>query len=487
MNNKLIHLVVFLALLTLLSNIAFAQASQANQPADNLELLKPLYQKFYENEKTYVCKGKGARVVGWGSFDTLFAPILTRVVLNDEGVINNGDAYSLSFDKQKSNFSASYSWQMSKTNNHFLSLGLGIYSSESFAKLFSKDEWQKGITLTGTYNFIKNKSIFFTPTNCQTLQAKRIAATALWMNEYKKILEENITALENDIKRIDAINYPEATQNGPTPKTLEEVLDTIQNGSIDSYKSYTEKSAKIKEINELKRLLTQKKYDSIVDSKIADFEKNNLKEFGYSIKWWSVKYSPAYKGISTYDTTAARNIGINSEDYISLANIGVARNWFRETKNVLSFLTVGANIYRTNFLEGKKPDDIEFLRRPVGSTTSDVIQSSKAVLIDDSEKYKQKYWALNPNAIFNVFVGQKKLLGLELAYSTKIALNQPKDLINPDLFTCSAGLLFAFSKKDKLAKSVLGLIAKWEDLSYNKPSIADNFTLGLRIGVPFGY
>ncbi len=421
-----------------------------------------------------------AKVVSYTTYDTLFRPIFSKVIVGANELVNQGSAYTLSVDQYKALFAINYNWEIDKVNpkKGFYNVGFNASSSSSTFQLFSKNEWQRGIGLVFGLTKPITSSLRFDSADCANLAQKRVTASVYWLNAIRTGLAVNTTAIQGELDQADQFYQP---NNSGTS-----AYGRLQMLQLQKQKAYDDAKQQLSDALYLRAIsanLTDGKIDKYIDSLNTKFERENFKDFNYSLLWYNINFRPEYKAISIYDTSAAKTVGIQKKDFFRLG-VNFNLNYARNGTN-LFFIQAGIGIVNTNYLEGKKSDQIQFLITPV-NTDSIIVDNKEATVVKNYDMYKKQFPMLTPNVGINWFWGEKRLLGYELFASTKLGL-KPRDVPFDNLFTVRTGLLVSLNGKTDLAKSTFGLIAQWEDLKMKNPTIKDNFTFNIRIGIPFNF
>ena len=418
------------------------------------------------------------RDISPSTFDSLFKPVYGKVMLGNSDFVNQGSAYALSVDEFKSNFTINYNWAKDKNNfaGNYFNIGFAASSSSKFVPVFSKNQWQQGLSLNfGVTHGFKNV-IFYNPGEDYREKRNRFLVLSLKKTREFLLLDTNIT--QRKIQNIDSIKL-----TWPASASIYDSIAALTvKGTQDLRSAQTdlENSRYIRSFDTNRNGLV--KY---VDSCYSAFEAAYFKKFYYSFWWFNIALQPEYKELSIYDTSAASIAAIKKKDYLRLglqANINYARN-----AHNLFLVQFGVLIGNSNYLEGRKSDNIEFLKTSNLTDSITISKNNDALVISDYEKYKKQFALISTTAGFNWFWGEKRMFGWELFYSSKIATFKSKNIPFYNLFTVRTGFLFSINGKDNIAKSTFGLIAKWEDVTYKKANLKDVFTLGIRIGIPFNF
>lgn len=469
-----------LFLLTFLQLFIITGYGQSPLSPAGINVMEKLSRKFYRVDTTKGAFVYDPDVKDWiqsnnglsaATLDSVFKPLYNRVLFGGNDLVNQGSAYALAVNQFESQFSMSYSWMANKNKIHgkYYNLGFSASSSSKLLPVFSKDEWQQGFTLTLGFTKAFRNNLSYDKK--EDFPKERRRAMMLSLKEIYQQLHADPVTFQAKKDQVDSIYFN---------SNLEEKIAQL---TLTGNKSLADEQAKIDQLNYLHSLdSSDKKLSSFADSCVTAFELKYFKEFYYSFWWFNVLGRPEYKGISIYDTTAAKMAGIQKKNYFRIGFDAYA-NYVRNGDN-LFLLQFGFNVKNSNYLEGRKPADIEFLQTPVGDTT--LLINAKGVVVDDYEKYKKGFMLLSPSAGFNWFFGAKRRIGWEAFASTKLALKK-KEIPFDNLFTIRTGLLVSLNGKSDLAKSTFGLLAQWEDLKYKSDGISDGFTFSLRIGIPFNF
>jgi len=407
------------------------------------------------------------------TFDSLFKPILGKVMLGDQDLINQGSAYALAVDQIKSTLSINYSW--TRSNKFFYNTGFAATSSSKVFPVFSKGQWQQGITLTGGITRPFNKILFFTPGDDFDTIKHRYKANFL-QETYALLRKDSTTRFR--LKYIDSILNPRSSDELETYCDISG-LEGMSLGDLTKLDEQVKKAQMVRDITN-----DPSKLSKFIDSAYAGFETKYFKDINYSFWWFNLLLRPEYKGLSIYDTAVSKVGSIKRNNTFRIGIEGYL-NYARNMTKYLLLSQGGVGIKNTNYLEGKKASDLTFLQNLNGDSVKfDGI--NQAVVVDSFNLYKKHFVLITPVIGANIFFGKKRIFGWEAFYSTKIGLNS-KRIPFKDLLTIRTGPLFSFKGKDALAKSTFGLLVQWEDVPYKGAKFNDYFTFNVRIGIPFNF
>jgi len=467
-----------------LLTVITSHAQQPMSSADSIQFIKIVNEVRFRDTiktrlecdaKTGVCISK-VRDISINTFDSLFKPIYGKVMLGDANLVNQGSAYALTVNQFESKFSMNYSWAKNKNNigGSYFNVGFAASSSSKSVPIFSKNQWQQGFTLSIGLTKPVFKSIIYTRPDDYDVVRRR--ALILSLKETDKILRYDTTKITRSRTLLNNTSY-DIWQNKAN------LLDTINKSEFESRKDFDKAESDYLAANRIRNLDSMgiKKY---TDSIFAAFETSYFKEYYYSLWWINTNLRPEYKGLAIYDTAAVRKFDITKRHYFRLG-LDVTMNYARSRKHCLLLMQFGLGVRNTNFLEGKKSKDLDFIYQ---SLASNVIlkQFSEAIIVDEYERYKKSFILLTPSFGFDVFFGPKRVVGWEVFYNSKIGLNN-NDIPFKSLFSFRTGPLISLNGKSDLAKSTFGIIAQWEDVKYQGGTIKDNFSLSVRIGIPFNF
>lgn len=457
-----------------------AQEKDSLSPSDR-ELLARFGGLFENNLSKYQCVEKGnkrAKVVSSGAFDTLFVPVFGKVIFGNNDLVKQGSAGTFSLNQFESKFGISYSFahDKKKPTGYYHTLAFNAVNSSKNFQLYSKKEWQRGYSLSYTGTYPINKGIYFMPSDCRELLKKRKQAKVYWLRDIRSLLLTDTTKINSNIAAIDSLSVRTRNQSGSGIET--EIAKA-------AYKDYAALEKAKKALNEYRKFSElvgdDKSIKRYADSIVTKFDKDNFVLYKYHFWWFNYTIKPEYKGVNIYDTAAASIVGIERKDFFRM-NLDFSFNYFRHADH-LYFAQFGLGIKNTNFLEGKKPDDLKSVIVPV-ATNTEVVANEEAVIVDDYASLKKGFLLLSPYAGGNIFFGKKRIIGLELFGSTKLGL-EPKDVEFNDLFTIRSGVLFSMNGKTDLGKTTFGIIAQWEDVPFKGERDNNYFTLSVRFGIPF--
>lgn len=439
---------------------------------------------FESSLQTYVCNetksgSKIAKIVSWGAFDTLFVPVFGKVIFGNNDLVKQGSAGTFSLNQFESKFGISYSFAHDKKNptGYYHTFGFNAVNSSKSFQLYSKKEWQRGYSINYTGTIPLDKGVFFDVEDCKELEKKRKLARVYWLKDIKNLLLTDVTKINTDISAIEALNLSKPAITG------QEVETEIDKTAIKDFETLKKLQKTKSDYEYLKTVITAgdpeiKKY---ADSIVTKFDKENFVLYKYHFWWFNYTIKPEYKGINIYDTAAASIVGIERKDFFRM-NLDFSLNYFRNAKN-LTFAQFGLGVKNTNFLEGKKPDDLKSVIVPVTPST-EIVSNEEAVIVSDYSDLKKGFVLLSPYAGANFFFGKKRILGLEFFGSAKFGL-EPKDVEFGDLYTFRSGLLFSMNGKSDMGKTTFGIIAQWEDVPFKGEKDGNYFTLSVRFGIPF--
>lgn len=472
-------------LLPVLCFAFFAELTHAQRrlsPSDSL-LVITLAHQFKAREADYNCntlKGRDktrTQVVSTATLDSLFKPVFSKVVVNNKDLVANGSAYAFSFNKDQATFSLNYNDQGSGGRTYW-NWGFQASTTEKFLKLFAKDEWQRGLGFSVGQTVPIKRGITYGPKDCQKLARSRVSMTPFWIASVRNLLAVDTTELQLKIQKTERGDY--------TIITLDKIHGYLDTLAFKNQAEYKAAKLRLDSVMKTRRNLNSAKgTDSLINDYIAGFEKEHFNEYGYNIWWFNWKLNPEYKGINIYDTGATKIFGIRRTDHFRVTAEGSVNVMINRRKSLL-YLSAGLGVKNANYLEGKNATDVSIL---LGKITDgyELTKTVEATVTTDYDKYKEQFVLLCPSFGLNYFYGNKRRYGFDFLASTKLKFLGPGDTDFKNLFTIRTGFLFSLNGKSDLSNSTVGLIVTWEDLSYNKPTIKDNFTFGLRLGVPFNY
>lgn len=479
-NLQALHRKLMIALLAVTTS--YTSLAQVAPPE-----ITDMIHKFQTRESAYVCNAaavskevKGstppANAVSSGTFDSLFIPIVSKVIVNNEDLVKNGNAASLSFSDATKKLSINYSWQK-KNSSWFHNVGINAEgASDNFFELYNKNGWQHGIGATyGVTIPLKTRSIFFLPSNCQELLEKRRLHFKGLIGKYHKALmiDQKVlhTRLEKYRAGIDLIN---------------DNADKIHQDVLSTFSTEAEFKQAVSDSALLKSLLTSSQTrDDLLTTDIVDFEKKNFSGFGYSVRWVNMGAGFNLKTFNIFDTAVRRLAEVKKQDTYRWKLFGNFNYMKVSAHKWLFYYSAGITIGNMNMLEELLPDDIETLKNEDPQSSTVVTKEFQAIVVKDYDQLKKNYIYINPGFTANYFFAPKRIIGLELRADTKLKAFVRDDVNARHTFTIKGGLLFSFNGEEQLTKTTFGLIASFNDIPYNDLSAKDRFIFGLRIGVPF--
>lgn len=469
---------IFALLITIINAqqpLSSRDSAQFLKIVDEVRFRDTIKTRYEYDAKTGIWTTK-TRDISINTFDSLFKPIYSKVMLGDANLINQGSAYALTVNQFESKFNLNYSWARDKKNigGSYFNMGFAASSSSKSVPIFSKDQWQQGFSLSFGITKPVFKSIFYDREDDYDL--KRRKALILTLRETLNVLRTDTAKFARNRDLLDATSWN--IWYDPT-----HLIDTILRTEYNTRKDYEKAETELKNANNLRHLdangITQ-----YVDSCFAAFETSYFKEYYYSLWWFNATLRPEYKGLTIYDTTAVRIFDITKRHFFRLG-VDLNLNYARSRKHSLLLMQVGVGFKNTNYLEGKKPGDLDFIYSSLAPDIQ-LKQFSEAIILSEYEKYKKNFLLISPLIGFNWFFGKKRTIGWEAFFSSKIG-TQKNDIPFDNLFTFRTGPLISLNGKSDLAKSTFGIIAQWEDVKYNGGNISDNFSLSVRIGIPFNF
>lgn len=467
----------------LLPLLLFIAGPAVSQTAADKQNLSKFNDQFQANLSSYVCSpaksgGTTAKIISSGAFDTAFVSVFGKVIFGNNELVKQGSAGSFSLNQFESKFGISFSFahNKKKLTGGYHTVGFNAVNSSKNFNLYSADEWQRGYSLSYTFTKPFKKGIFFNTEDCKELVKKRKVARVLWLREIKAIMLTDINKIDQDLQAAENLSlYTPGTSGDNIIREIESspIKDKI---SLDKIR----KARADKEYLDLV-VADDKKLKAYADSIVTKFDRENFSVYKYHFWWMNYSFKPEYKGIKIYDTAAASLIGIRRKDFFRVS-ADISANYFRNAA-ALVYVQLGLAVKNTNYLEGKKPADLEDILVPIPNQPS-IVKEGEAVIVDDYNKFKQQFLLLNPYAGGNIFVGKKRILGFELFANYKLGF-EPDDVDYSDLFTIRTGLLFSMNGKTDMGKTTFGIIAQWEDVPVKGERVNDYFTLSVRMGIPF--
>lgn len=417
------------------------------------------------------------QIISWDGFDSLSKPIFGKVILGNNNLINQGSAYALSVDQFQSVFSLNYSLARNKkdANKGYFNMGFNASSSSKLFQLFTRNTWSQGISLSFGIIMPKRTSFTFMDPTADIVRQKRKIASIGWLSDVKQLLLTDTSKLRTNINNVDSFYIKHGKHSEEYDKAL--AATTLANS-----KAYNDAKDSISKIKTFRTADANKAVGSYIDSLNANFEKAAFSDFPYTLTWWTYNVVPEYKGVSIYDTLVAKTVGVKRKDYFRVG-FNLSWNYMHSGKKFLFYSQLGCGIKNSNSIEGKKPTDVQSLFSNV-TTSTDLVDNGQAVIVANYDDYKKQFALLMPNGGLDLFFGEKRIIGYELFGSANIGLKK-KEIPFKSTFSARTGFLFSLNGKSDLAKSTFALLAQWDNLEFNKPSIKDNFSLGLRIGIPF--
>lgn len=453
-------------------------------PIEQAQIANNYFDAFNTLNKKYNCNAplrKNNQFVDRNSLDSSFRGIFGTVILNNDDLVNNGTAISITQDKEKSVFSFNYAFLKKNLKNAF---NIGLYGSSTGTvfDFYSGKNWQKGAGVNlGWTSLSTSNSRTFEPKACQTLIEKRNFFITSKLQEYLETIKLDIATL----KKRDSV--------------LKSKLDFSSQVSASNI-TYTSKTYKddLDEYNKIQLQLRQ--YDSLVTNdmslvyttKIARlsliaFDNKNAEFMGYKVKWFSLNTNFGFGTNKIYIDTLKTNdslLHFYTKDFLRI-KLNLSANLASYQKRYLYFANLSCGIFNTNFLENRHITDIPILRYD-DKLKKIVIRDNQDQNLGSLAEYKKTVWAVNPGCYIAWFPLLKKVIGFEFNGNYVAYFNKPKDVAMQNIFTSTLGILLRVpSSKDPMPKATVGLIVGLVNAEENSRVWRQSFSGQLKLGVPF--
>ena len=458
----------------LISSSAFSQ-----KPEDSDCLMNAYYSIANKIISSYKCCTtcdnnitKKNKMVLKRSLDTLFLPIFSTVVLDNNSLIQNGTAGSISQDADKGTISINYASSNFK-KTRFYNYGVFTQNSGSFIQFFSSSSWNTGVGLNlGLTQILPKNGQYFEQDDCEKLAYERKNIAAKLLLKYRQIINLDTADL---LKRIDTIDNLLDITHKP--------VDAFFGSNINF--NYMDSIRRVykDQLDEYTRLDDYAKAQENLESDISEFEVKKKPFTGYWVHW--VQFNLGYSNNTNklYDSSILTSpfIGILKKDY-NRFRLSTSYNLTKNKSKSLSFFTLGLALFNTNFLENKTIKDIPFIK----SVNNELkINSPDGTVIGDFKDLTSNLWVFNPSIYVSSFFTKNKNFGFGFRADWKNVFVKPLSINYVNTFSSSLAFLFRVNADDALSKATIGLEAGFFDANVDTHVWKDFFSARVSIGVPF--
>lgn len=479
---------LFLILLIFLTNIVLAQRTTALDAT----ALTNLKQSLTDAKSKYACNNTDGYqiLINQNALDKYLRTIFGKVALDNQGYVNGGPAFNISFDKDKALISGNYSRIAKKSEDIVWNIGGKAESDDGTYYLFSKT-FNFGIGVKAGVSFFLGSNKMYYNTNdkygydiCEKMVDLRNDTMRMLRQEYESLFQVDIAEVQNDLTYVDGL-----IDSYRSDVVFDEVLPTVQ-------ELIEKKTELLKVINDYNKFFTpdystKKWSDKIVGKSIDEFDYHiaNTYATGYKIKWIDVSADVTNENKNILDTNNVKNKYVTRESF-ARGNLLVTFNLFRLSNRLLSYLNVGISNgvgYGYDLLNPKEVEaDSPILTAgrldKVGKRIK--VYDPSQIINSDDTIFKRAYYAPKITFLYNLFVGKRKVVGFEISSNIGVMVRKG-DTRFP--FAFQGGLLFSPVNKDKLKNDgVVGFIVGMKNLSIGQKSTfsMDNFYAGIRVGLP---
>lgn len=362
---------------------------------------------------------------------------------------NSAISYLNTSDGDKINIGFNYAYK----DNHFLNTS--IYKNSKGAYFYNNDGWLNNIGASFTYNYVIKSSQYFTKSNCEKLQKKRIE----YYKEIKKdllVFHKNRRAIDNEILKLNK------EKNDLLKSTELSIDDSKRIITIDSLtKKY------VKNQKNAKNALSEK--EKYVQGRVNKFDSINDVLQGHYLNWYSFTGNIENQNLKL-DTLNGVLLE-NPTKNIPKLKFSAAINWSSSNKNnklKRGYAQVFANTTMGSFLESIQKD-----RKPILQEVD-----NELFVFDDQgnqlgryQDLKRAYWTASLGGNLTSFYLSKNV-GLTAVYNHRFALQNLDFVDFKNRYTAQVGLVFRAQKED-INKATFRILAGAEDLLYNQKTFKE--------------
>lgn len=393
----------------------------------------------------------------------IIKPVFSKVILNSDDAIKNGNAISFINNAEKSTISVSTTLFF-KNPNRFFNIGFTGNASNDYLFVKNEDKANYGVEGNFTFSRVINSSIYYMPDKKDKLQRKMNAFRSTVLAKELKFLDADTTALKNavislknylDVNRIYRLNTDADQQNDVSEKAVQKIVDSL-----------TVIEATLVRLNNWR--YNKDTLKSNIEEQLSDFEAKNAEINGTWVTWWEFGGKPSIQGVTYFDTTLTYYLQKGKDAFPKLA-LTASLNYAKNTKNLSWFISGGANVFNNYFFEGLKKTDI----LSYDADTRTVV--AKGFTETNPDKL---YYTLNPFINSYIYPFPKKILGFELATDYRIS-----NLRWTHNF--KVGILFSIAGKDgDISKGTVGIFFTGKNIDYSQKVGSEFYGYGFRVGLP---
>ena len=404
------------------------------------------------------------------SLDRYIYSTFDKVVVGNDEVVKNGTAINLSVS-DKTKLSANYLTKLSKSAAFSFGFNAAVTNNET-ALINNKRKLQSGWGVSSKVSILPggNGGRYF-PGGCDSLTKMRKYFILSKLDEYNRILNEDLTKLDADILREDGL-LNSALNSFNTDVSYNDILE--RRSLVDS----------LKKMRLTRNRLAGKDGPSLLkdifDKEINDFEAEKAPWTGYRIHWFDIEASLNSTSKSVLYGSLISTEKISENKLFWKYKVGASYNLARVSSSSSFYLNVLLAMQNAYVLEGKEPlDTFDYGEVKVIGDKGLVYDVSQ---IPDYDKSKLVF---SPSFLINSFYGKSKMLGWEFFFESIFRGNLPG--VDPQkkvVGNMRLGFIVNFSEKYKTSSPTIGVFLKSEDYGFN-PYFGRTLSLGLRVGVPF--
>ncbi|MDB5025401.1 MAG: hypothetical protein JWP78_3156 [Mucilaginibacter sp.] len=458
----------------LLGKVALKLALQPNLVTPQItNSLNPVLRFYRESidktEADYYCgedKKKPKRMVLEKTLDKSLEPIFSKVILNDQGLIQNGTASSVDYSDGL-NIAASY--QKTTSPGSFLKFGFKTAVKDKFSTLYKGGKYQNEFTLNlGFTHILHNASRFFDAEDCENLKSLRKQYESKLLRKYNSYLNLDTAKMNAEIKALESkLSYNK--QNGKDLDSLLQLKDFDKN--IKLLKSWKDS------IRYFQDTLTYKfkngGSDLVVKDDIYKFEIDTVKWTGYRVHWINYDFSLPFKGYYLYDKKRP-----DSTRYKLMGGLTFtpSYNIVHNSKRLLFYFSAGIQMNLDRAISTVSSQD-SLTRKFDGDNRSFINITNKSA-------YNLFVIGVSPAITTEAFFGKNKVIGAEFSFAFQKYLYSI-DAGYSSTYNSRLGILFSLNGEDNISKGVIGLFAQLKDYQSSQGSFNKNIIIGIRAGIPF--
>lgn len=408
-------------------------------------------------------KVKRKQLVHPAGYLKIIKPIFSRVILNSDDAIKNGNAISFVNDAEKLTISTSTTL-LFKNPFRFLNIGFTGNATNDYLFVKNEDKTNYGVAGNITFSRVITSSIFYFEDERKRLEPKlnffkgQVLAKEL---KFVSIKTKDLTDAAESLRKLVSIetifknNTDKDTTNDITEKKIKEYLDRLKTIEVT-----------------LERLEKWKmNTDTLqvqIEEQISDLEAKEAKINGSSVLWWEAGLKPSIQGVAYFDTTLTPYLKKGKDAYPKLSITG-SFNYARNFSNYNWFISVGANIFNNYFFEGLKKDHVESF----DPDTRVVVAKGFSETNPD-----KLYYTFDPFVTTFIYPFPKKILGFELSTDYKMSNLR-------FIHSFNVGILFSIAGSDNdISKGTIGIFLTGKNIDYTQKVGSEFYGYGIRVGLP---